>query len=340
MISAVGSGSLSVGAVADQTSPAINRTLSIDRTPPIGQSPATDQTSPTRTPMSIRAQVIRYRDPAAVMLGLAHLTDHCGLTPRGLLFLALDPRGETYIAMPEDAEEVSSIKVGDKMTLEAPWQGRYFHFDAIHRLPGDTVLWNGDRRLQDTGSASEVACAVAQWLKEFRIKSIFLGCTAHQPGSWWTEDERSISYDLHASGLTSAVMTQSGLLARKISEPHLYHLDYAAVRQGRIRDGWERVHTCSTGNVLMLERRALNYRLVATCESGLVELDISGLPDVVSEVEVVRLATPAAVVGRIDGGGFAITRGRVESWGLAELKPAELIGSANQSLAGLVDLVR
>ena len=40
-----------------------------------------------------------------------------------------------------------TIKVGDKLSLVPPWEGRYFHFDAIHRLPGNTVLWNGDRRL-------------------------------------------------------------------------------------------------------------------------------------------------------------------------------------------------
>jgi hypothetical protein len=27
------------------------------------------------------------------------------------------------------------------MTLKPPWDGRYYHFDAIYRLPGDTVLW-------------------------------------------------------------------------------------------------------------------------------------------------------------------------------------------------------
>ncbi len=286
----------------------------------------------------IPSRVYRYRDPAAVMLGLSELSER-GLTPRGLLFVALDPRGETYIAMPDDVDVVSRIKVGEKLTLKAPWEGRYFHFDAIHRLPGDTVLWNGDRRLQDTGSASEVACAISQWLKSFQIKNIFLGCTAHQPGSWWTANERSPSIDLHASGLTSAVMTQSGLLARKINEPHLYYLDFSSIRRGQIREGWERVHTISAGNALFLERRVLNYRLVVTCTGGLVELDISGLPETVIEVDNVRLRQSVAVVGRIDGGAFAITRGRNESWGFADLKPAQLIGSANQALSGLAEWI-
>ena len=135
-------------------------------------------------------RVYHYRDPAAVILGLKELRKQ-GLTPRGLLFVGLDPRGETYIAVPEDLDAVSSIKVGDKLSLVAPWEGRYFHFDAVHRLPGDTVLWNGDRRLGDTGSAPEVACAIAEWLKGSSAKNVFLGCTPHQPGSWWTTDHRS-----------------------------------------------------------------------------------------------------------------------------------------------------
>ena len=43
-------------------------------------------------------RVYHYRDPAAVILGLKELRKQ-GLTPRGLLFVALDPRGETYIAI-------------------------------------------------------------------------------------------------------------------------------------------------------------------------------------------------------------------------------------------------
>src|SRR6476646_3311566 len=84
-------------------------------------------------------RVYHYRDPAAVILGLKELRKQ-GLTPRGLLFVACDPRGETYIAVPEDWDTVANVKVGDKLSLEPPWQGRYFHFDSVHRLPGDSVL--------------------------------------------------------------------------------------------------------------------------------------------------------------------------------------------------------
>jgi hypothetical protein len=127
-------------------------------------------------------RVLRYRDPPSVVIGLKELRKQ-GLTPRGLLFVALDPRGETHIAVPEDLDAVAGIRVGDKLTLVPPWEGRYFHLDAVHRLPGDRVLWNGDRRLGDTGSAPEVACAISAWLKGSSAKNVFLGCTPHVPGS-------------------------------------------------------------------------------------------------------------------------------------------------------------
>ena len=282
----------------------------------------------------IPTTVYHYRDPAAVALGLRELRFR-GLTPRGLLFIALDPRGETYIAVPDDLEAVGAIKVGDKLTLEPPWQGRYFHFDAIHRLPGDTVLFNGDRRLNDTGSAPEVATAVAHWLKSFSCKNVFLGCTAHQPGSWWTANERSPVIDLHASGLTSTVVTHAGLLARRIGEPHLYYLDFKSVRAGDMRDGWTRVFTSQSGNIVMLERRVLNYRLALSCTDALVEIDISGIPDEIRQTETVRPPFPIGVVGRVDGGAYAVTTGDVEPWGFANLRPAELIGSPNETISGL-----
>src|SRR3982751_376025 len=112
----------------------------------------------------IATRVFHYRDPAAVILGLKELRKQ-GLTPRGLLFVALDPRGETYIATPEDLDAVSNIRVGDKLSLVPPFEGRFFHFDAVHRLPGDSVLWNGDRRLGDTGSGPAVAGAPSRGLE-------------------------------------------------------------------------------------------------------------------------------------------------------------------------------
>jgi len=288
----------------------------------------------------IPTRVYHYRDPAAVILGLKELRKK-GLTPRGILFVALDPRGETYIAVPEDLDAVANVRVGDKLSLEAPWQGRYFHFDAVHRLPGDTVLWNGDRRLSDTGAAPEVACAISEWLKGSSAKNVFLGCTPHQPGSWWTVDHRSPVVDLHARGLADTVVTTSGLLARKINEPGLHHIDFAtlAAHQGP-REGWHEVFKSEMGNVLLLERRVLGYRLVLTCERGLIEIDVSHLPDLVIETARVPMQSGFGVVGRIDGGAFAVTAGKVEPWGLSDVSPAMLVGSPNETILDLPKTLR
>jgi len=288
----------------------------------------------------IPSRVYHYRDPAAVILGLKELRKK-GLTPRGLLFVALDPRGETYIAVPEDLDAVANVRVGDKMSLEPPWQGRYFHLDAIHRLPGDTVLWNGDRRLSDTGSAPEVACAIAEWLKGSSAKNVFLGCTPHQPGSWWTTDHRSPVIDLHARGLVDTVVTTSGLLARRMNEPTLFHIDFATLAaQGGPKDGWHDVFTSRMGNILLVERRVLGYRLVLTCEQGLVEIDVSHLPDLVIETARVPMKSGFGVVGRIDGGAFAVTAGTVEPWGLSDVSPAMLVGSPNETILDLPRTLR
>src|SRR5690242_3970702 len=285
-------------------------------------------------------RVYHYRDPAAVILGLKELRKQ-GLTPRGLLFVALDPRGETYIAVPEDLDAVANVRVGDKLSLVAPWEGRYFHFDAVHRLPGDSVLWNGDRRLADTGSAPEVACAISEWLKGSSAKNVFLGCTAHVPGSWWTIDHVSSVVDLHALGFLDCVVTTSGILARKIDSPLLYHLEFAALREhGTPTTGWQEVFKSEMGNVLLVERRVLQYRLVLTCERGLVEIDVSHLPDLVIETTRVPMRSGFGVVGRIDGGAFAVTAGTIEPWGLTNMSPAMLVGSPTESLLDLPKTLR
>lgn len=287
----------------------------------------------------IATRVYHYRDPAAVVLGLRELRKK-GLTPRGILFLALDPRGETFIAVPEDFDAVDNLRVGDKLVLEPPWEGRYFHFDAVHRLPGDSVLWIGDRRLGETGSASEVACAVSEWLKGSSAKNVFLGCTPHQPGAWWTLDPRSPVIDLHVQGLADCVLSMSGVLARKLNDPRLYHLEFPAIARGELRDGWRPVFESELGNVLLLERRINKYRLVLTCERGLVEVDVSHLPDRVVETARVPMKSGFGVVGRIDGGAFAVTAGRVEPWGLSDISPAMLVGSPNESLLDLPRTLR
>jgi hypothetical protein len=41
------------------------------------------------------------------------------------------------------------------------------------------------------------------------------------------------------------------------------------------------------------------------------------------------------VVGRIDGGAFAVTCGKVEPWGLADVEPALLVGAKGDTLLDL-----
>ncbi len=285
-------------------------------------------------------RVYHYRDPAAVILGLKELRKQ-GLTPRGVLFVALDPRGETNIAVPEDFDAITSIRVGDKLSLVSPFEGRFFHFDAVHRLPGDTVLWNGDRRLGDTGSAPEVACAISEWLKGSSAKNVFLGCTPHVPGSWWTVDHLSAVTELHALGFLDCVVTSNGILARKIDSPNLFHLEFQALAQhGSPTEGWTECFTSELGNILLVERRVLQYRLVITCERGLIEIDVSHLPELVIETARVPMRSGFGVVGRIDNGAFAVTSGTVEPWGLTNMSPAMLVGSPTESLLELPKTLR
>jgi hypothetical protein len=285
-------------------------------------------------------RVHHYRQPAAVILGLKELRKQ-GLTPRGVLFIANDPRGETYIVVPEDLDAVASIRVGDKLSLVSPLEGRYFHFDAVHRLPGDSVLWNGDRRLGETGAAQEVAVAVAAWLKGSSAKNVFLGCTPHMPGSWWAADERASVAELHALGFLDCVVASHGILARKIDDPRLYLLGFTTLaQQGHPSTGWIEVFTSELGNILLVERRVLHYRIVLTCERGLVEIDISHLPDLVIETARVPMRSGFGVVGRIDNGAFAVTVGTIESWGLTNMSPAMLVGSPIPSLLELPRMLR
>ena len=283
----------------------------------------------------IPARVYRYHNPAALFLGLEELRKN-GLTPRGVLFIALDPRGETHVAVPDDMDAVTKMKVGDKLTLKPPFEGRYFHFDAIHRMPGDTILWNGDRRLADAGSAQEVAMTVCEWLWGSSAKSLFLGCTPHQPGAWWSESDRSTVTALHQRGFVDAVVTNVGVIARRIGEPQLYHLGWRDLAKTGALEAWTPFYTSPLGNILLVERRVLNYRLAISCERGLLELDISGAPDDVAVTALVELDRPGyGIVGRVDGGGFAITRGTVQKWGLDDVRPAVLLGAMNDTLAEL-----
>jgi hypothetical protein len=307
-------------------------------------------------------RVYHYRQPAAVISGLKELRKQ-GLTPRGLLFIALDLRGEIYVVVPEDLDAVASIRVGDKLSLVPPLEGGYFHFDAVHRLPGDSVLWNGDRRLGEVENAPSVAVAVSAWLKGSSAKNVFLGCTPHVPGSWWmreampwgagaptaapaarggaSADPRPAVVDLHPLGFLDCVIASQGILARKVDDPRLFLLGFTALaQQGDPSTGWTEVFTSELGNILLVERRVLHYRIVLTCERGLIEIDISHLPDLVIETARVPMRSGFGVVGRIDNGAFAVTVGTIESFGLTNMNPAMLVGSPISSLLELPRMLR
>lgn len=285
-------------------------------------------------------RVYHYREPAALTFALKELSKQ-GLTPRGVLFLALDPRGEIDLVVPEDPGAVAGLRVGDKLSLVPPLEGRFFHFDAVHRLPGDHVLWNGDRRLGDTGSAPEVALAISAWLKVSAASNVFLGCTPHVPGSWWTADHTSPVTDLHALGFLDCVVASQGILARKIDDPRLFLLGFAELAwHGTPERGWVPVFESELGNILLVERRVLHYRMVLTCERGLVEIDISQLPDQVVETARVPMRSGFGVVGRIDNGAFAVTTGTIEPWGLTNMSPATLVGSPIPSLLELPRMLK
>jgi hypothetical protein len=285
-------------------------------------------------------RVYHYRTPAALILGLKELRKQ-GLTPRGLLFIALDPRGETHVVVPEDLDAVASIRVGDKLSLVPPLEGLYFHVDAVHRLPGDSVLWNGDRRLGDLAHTPEIAIAISAWLKGSSAKNVILGCAPHVPGSWWTNEHGSSTADLHTLGFVDCVVASHGILARTFGDPRLYLLGFNTLaHQGHPNDGWAEVFTSELGNILLVERRVLHYRIVLTCERGLIEIDISHLPDLVIETARVPMQSGFGVVGRIDNGAFAVTVGTIEPSGLTNMSPAMLVGSPIASLLELPRMLR
>jgi hypothetical protein len=63
-------------------------------------------------------------------------------------------------------------------------------------------------------------------------------------------------------------------------------------------------------------------------------VDLSNLPDV-HETTQVLLRSGFGVVGRIDGGSFAVTCGTIEEWGLVNVAPALLVGAQGDTLADL-----
>src|SRR5262249_16216307 len=157
----------------------------------------------------------------------------------------------------------------------------------------------------------ELAFAVAEWLKGSGAKNMFLGCTPHLPGSWWAPSSLAPAVALHDRGYADVVTTQTGLLARRQGEPSLYYLPYPKLPPPKPPllgplGGGPPVFEPPPGNVPLLDRRVPADRLALPCQRGLCEVDVGDLP-AVRTTATVELASGFGVVGRIDGGAFAVT---------------------------------
>src|SRR5262245_14042474 len=161
-----------------------------------------------------RMRLEKYAEPTSLLLGLGELRRR-GVTPRGLMFLALDPGGAIHVAVPDSVEDVSALKVGDKLGVEWPLPGRYYHFDSVHRLRDRFYLFNGDRRLTQPGNVHDVAGAVADFLKAATAPNVFFGCTPHQPGSWLVGGDDRVA--LHQAGYVEVVPVARGLVGRGVT---------------------------------------------------------------------------------------------------------------------------
>lgn len=302
-------------------------------------------------------QIESFSEHVALLRALGTLKQR-GLSPRGILFLALSTAGRIYLALPSVPEQLTSenLRVGEKMALRWPDKqddgvpDRLFHFDSIHALRDDFYIFNGDRRLKDPGNAMDVGAVLARFIRSCGVSSVFFGCTPHQPGSWLWGGQQQVA--LHDYGIVEVLPVAQGLLARKMHDDRLYLLTFADVARTGHLEGWLPVFQASLGNILLVERRVVDGRLVLSCERGLVEVDVSNLPKVterarlpfvlphVDEEEADHVdddwaAPPAvcpAVLGRLGHEAFVLTRGVPKPWGLCDLSPAQLFATRTGEL--------
>ena len=295
-----------------------------------------------------------YADSLALMRGLAALRQS-GLTARGMLFLALSAQGRIYLALPEHPErlEHSELRVGEKLALRWPEHldrpelpQRLYHFDSIHALRDDFSVHNGDRRLSQPGNAVEVGNIIARFIRSTGTSSVFFGCMPHQPGTWLQGGAQVVA--LHDFGFVEVVPVPTGLLARRLHDHRLYLLTFADIARTGHLEGWLPIYAAPFGNILLVERRVVNDRLVLSCERGLVELALGELPHVqerarlplwippptesdFGEDESPEIVCPA-VLGRMEREAFVLTHGYAQPWGLRDLAPAEVWGSPTGEL--------
>ena len=298
-----------------------------------------------------------YTDTFGLIHALGGLRQK-GLTPRGLLFVALNSQGRIYLAIPEDLHQLddSTMRVGEKLALRWPDSAdvpqRLFHFDSIHALRDDFIVCNGDRRLAHPGNAIDVGSVIGRFIRGAGVTSVFFGCTPHQPGTWLQGGTQTVA--LHDYGIVEVVPVPVGLLARRLHDHRLYLMTYADIARTGHLEGWLPIYASPLGNILLVERRVVDNRLVLSCERGLVEVDVSDLPHVRERAQLLApepMAAPSspgiaveeydldgsrddeddvvspAVLGRLGQEAFVLTRGRAQPWGLRDITPAELWGA-------------
>lgn len=275
---------------------------------------------------------LHFPSSVALVRGLRTLRAQ-GVHGRDLLFLALNERGEAHLAVSEPA--AGKLKVGQKLTIEAPFAGRVFYFDAVHPLGKRTAVVNGDRRIGQLANLVDAAALVSGYIDDMDASSVFFGSTPHQPGSWWVQDTQAIA--LHQRGFVEIVPLPAGLVARRTVDSGLFFLPADSAIAGDVKQ-WQRVFDSALGNVLMVERRPKGGCLVLSCQRGLIEVDLSNLPKV-KTVHTIELPGGYAVLGRITEGGFAVSRGTARDWGFDDLGPASLLGSRNENLKTLAKLL-
>lgn len=284
----------------------------------------------------VEIRTLRFASSVALVRGLRRLRAE-GVRGRSLLFLALSERGEAFLAIEGAAHDGKppKLKVGQKLTLDPPFAGRMFYFDAVHPLGQRTAIVNGDRRIGQLANLVDAAALVSGYVDDMDGESVFFGCTPHQPGSWWIHETEAIP--LHARGFVEIVPVEAGLLARRTVDAGIYFLPSDAAIAGDVGQ-WQRVFDSTLGNVLMLERRPRGGKLVLSCQRGLIEIGLGDLP-LIKDVTTLPLVGGYAVLGRITDGGFAVSRGTALDWGFDALAPASLIGSRGDNLKALGKLI-
>ena len=282
----------------------------------------------------IAVKTLYFPSSVALIRGLRELRAQ-GVRGRGLLFLGLNERGEAHLAVAQDLSDGAKVKVGQKLALRPPFSGRVFYVDALHPVGRRAAIVNGDRRIGKVANLVDSTSLLSAYIEEMDGVSVFFGCTPHQPGSWWVQENRAIP--LHEQGFVEIVPLERGLIARRTMDSSLFFLPADSAVMGDVKD-WQRVFTSDFGNILMVERRAKGGRLVLSCQRGLVEVDLNNLPQV-KAVHTIELGGGYAVLGRITDGAFAVSRGVARDWGFDELGPATLLGSRGGTLKDLGKLL-